>query len=285
MRVSSFVVLTSVVLACALPARGQTFNQVQGGGGFGGQTGGFGGQTGGFGGQSGGQSGGFGGQSGGQGGGGSGMFGNRNLGGSITPGNRSFGGGGNGGNANIGGQVQGNERFLRNNRRPGQFVGSDSNDVASFIGGIGGNSQRLGGQQFGILGGNQQRQQDRQNQNQNQNEQQNGKNKIKIRPRLKADFPVVSRGGSQLSAALQRRLNRSTWIQALSPLEVEIEGQTAILRGEVATDHDRALAEQVALLEAGISEVQNELTLPEPAVKEPAVNDSSTDAPTELQAP
>ena len=63
------------------------------------------------------------------------------------------------------------------------------------------------------------------------------------------------------AAALATRLERSRWIQSQSPIEVEIESGTAILRGVVATEHDRALAERAALLEAGIWTVKNELVV------------------------
>jgi len=40
---------------------------------------------------------------------------------------------------------------------------------------------------------------------------------------------------------------------------VQVEGQTAVLRGIVATEHERDLAGQVAMLEPRVSHVQNEL--------------------------
>ena len=45
-------------------------------------------------------------------------------------------------------------------------------------------------------------------------------------------------------------------------------GRTAILRGTVATDEDRRLAEQLVLLEPGVAKVQNEITVrPQPAAE------------------
>ena len=45
------------------------------------------------------------------------------------------------------------------------------------------------------------------------------------------------------------------------PIQIEVEKGTAILRGAVASAHDRAIAERLALLEGGIWKVQNELTV------------------------
>jgi hypothetical protein len=42
---------------------------------------------------------------------------------------------------------------------------------------------------------------------------------------------------------------------------VLLEGRTAILRGEVATEHGRELAGQLARLEGGIDQVQNEIVV------------------------
>ena len=41
------------------------------------------------------------------------------------------------------------------------------------------------------------------------------------------------------------------------PAQVEMQGRTAILRGVVATEHDRDLAERVARLEPTVDQVQN----------------------------
>jgi hypothetical protein len=68
-------------------------------------------------------------------------------------------------------------------------------------------------------------------------------------------------------AGLQRRVGR---IAALDLEGVSIEGRTAVLRGSVASDQARLLAEQLILLEPGIDSVRNELTsswkAPEPAL-------------------
>jgi len=75
---------------------------------------------------------------------------------------------------------------------------------------------------------------------------------------------------SRAMAGLQRRVGR---ISALNLELVTIEGRTAVLRGSVASDQARLLAEQLILLEPGIDSVRNELTsswkAPEPGLGQP----------------
>ena len=90
-----------------------------------------------------------------------------------------------------------------------------------------------------------------------------------IRTRLRAGFSIARPAPAQRSSTLATRLAKSSWLQSRSPMEVTIEGGTAILRGVVATDHDRVLAERVAKLEPGVRRVENLLTLA-PASESPS---------------
>lgn len=74
------------------------------------------------------------------------------------------------------------------------------------------------------------------------------------------DRPAVS--APEFSSKLTARLEKVSRIQFRTAPQVLVENGTAILRGSVATEHDRVLAEQLVRLEAGISGVKNELTLP-----------------------
>ncbi|MGQ9576384.1 MAG: BON domain-containing protein [Thermoguttaceae bacterium] len=75
-----------------------------------------------------------------------------------------------------------------------------------------------------------------------------------------APLPPARDAGPMLSAILQR----SGQIVKRSPLSVTVRNDTAILRGRVATEHDRLLAETMALLEPGIWRVENELVVEAP---------------------
>lgn len=85
-----------------------------------------------------------------------------------------------------------------------------------------------------------------------------------IRARIRVGFSVVRPAPAQLSSRLAQRLEKSSWLDAQSPIEVAFEQGTAILRGVVATEHDRTLAERMARLEPGIRQVENQLTLVQP---------------------
>ena len=53
------------------------------------------------------------------------------------------------------------------------------------------------------------------------------------------------------------RLGKLPSLHFLGTFRVDIAGRTAYLRGRVASEHERDLAERVVLLEAGIDEVVN----------------------------
>jgi hypothetical protein len=219
-------------------------------------------------------------------GGSGGSFGSRGSMGSFTnPGQRTLtgsGGGGVGGGRAGGvgqgggidgqmsvGDLTGNERFVRGNRQPGQFVGSDGADVQAFIGAMTQGGMRGSQNPFGGGAG---RGQQRQNANQDDGFGGSGRNGTRrpLRASLNVDFeyrPVVP---ATLGTQLQTQLSRSRGIKRLGDITVEMDGRTAVLRGEVATERDRALAGRLALLEAGVSQVRNEL-LVESAVNKPVV--------------
>lgn len=90
-----------------------------------------------------------------------------------------------------------------------------------------------------------------------------------IRARLLTGFSFVRPAPAQRSSKLASRMEKSSWLQRRSPMEVTIEGGMATLRGVVATEHDRVLAERVAKLEPGVRRVENLLTLA-PASESPS---------------
>jgi hypothetical protein len=74
-------------------------------------------------------------------------------------------------------------------------------------------------------------------------------------------FPAIRPTVEQVLPNLSARLERSSRIRFQSPVEVTMREGTATLRGVVASEHDRALAEQLARLEPGVFQVQNELSV------------------------
>jgi osmotically-inducible protein OsmY len=59
-------------------------------------------------------------------------------------------------------------------------------------------------------------------------------------------------------------LQRTRRISRQSSIRVIVQNETAILRGEVATVHERDLAENLARLEPGVWDVKNELVVRSP---------------------
>lgn len=203
----------------------------------------------------------------------SGAFGSRSMGSSFSPSASNFSGsaaargaaGGQGGLGQLGvggaggslagattrgdasvGQVTGNERFVRNNRRPGQFVGGDSADTNNIFSQLQGMAAQQGPR----------------NQNQQNVSSLNVRpTQSKARVQITPGFVVHGPADSKISATLQERLEKSKRIERRGPITVMLDGNTAVLSGSVATEHDRDLAERVALLEVGVAAVRNELTV------------------------
>ncbi|MBN8627063.1 MAG: BON domain-containing protein [Planctomycetes bacterium] len=205
----------------------------------------------------------------------SGAFGARSMGSSFSPAASSFGGtrstaaggmpSGFGGVSGMGGgvagatqrgdttagQVTGNERFVRGARQPGQFVGSDAGDSNNFF------------SQLSSYASQQQRRGNNDNSNPNRQSGMSGGNSRRVQPRVEQSiaFDFAPPKPELVDAALQSRFKLSPRFAKLGAIEVTMVGRTAVLSGVVATEHDRALAAQLASLEAGVSEVRNDLTI------------------------
>jgi osmotically-inducible protein OsmY len=78
---------------------------------------------------------------------------------------------------------------------------------------------------------------------------------------------AVPRATQTPAASVAQVLTRTDRIQKLSPLEVTIDSGTAVLRGRVATDQDRALAGIIASMQPGVGDVRNELQVGAPGAR------------------
>ena len=207
--------------------------------------------------------------------GGGGMFGSRNIGGGVSGGTRTLGGssiaGGMGGAGGIGqnmpanvGQVDASDRFVRGNRQAGEFVGAGTEDVQNFIGALQAGAAGRGAGPLAAItnrGGGA-----------NRGGRAAGRGQTDIRMSLRVAFEYPRPNSSQVSTALVQRLERLPQIETLPGLEVSIDRGTATLRGMVATQRARELAERLIRLEAGIWRVQNELMVAAaPAVPTPTI--------------
>lgn len=160
-------------------------------------------------------------------------------------------------NGNVG-TVMGNERFFRGNRSAVNFVGRDSQDVRGFVGVQQVQEQDAGSPAEGAISDllieplpdvNLQQ------------ELLAPLATSMYRPRLQIAFDFPRPPAEAVSWDLTRRLAASTAIHLTTPIEVVLEGETATLRGEVASERDRTLARLLLLFEPGISNVRNELTV------------------------
>lgn len=225
----------------------------------------------------------------------SGMFGSRTMGQAVGGASRSFSGSGMGTGTGLGsgtgmgsGMGMGtsgfsNSQFRFSNRQQGEFVGADLRDInpgllgglSSASGGTGGSGRSGGmagstglgsslatgatgaasplGGSMGRRGGNSSGRYGRRS----SSGAYGGNTGMLLG--LDLDFEVDAPPDATLSSAVTQRLGRSMRLPAGAPLAVSVQGGTAVLRGSVATSHDRALAEQLVLLEPGIVRVANEL--------------------------
>jgi len=74
-------------------------------------------------------------------------------------------------------------------------------------------------------------------------------------------FAAPSAASSEVANTIAKRLSSLPSLHFLTPVQVEVVGRTAILRGRIATEHERELAEHVLLLEAAIDRVENFLVV------------------------
>ena len=161
--------------------------------------------------------------------------------------------GGSSGLANLAnsGQIQGRERYLRQNRRAGQFVGADSAEVAQNL------------RNFSVLGGRATRQAGigRSSSAPRQPTAAGGGPSLRFQARLEAAFEHPQPNVQATTQRIVDRLGGARGIKSVGPVQVVVQGDTAVLRGQVASAHDRLLAEQLARFEPGVWQIKNELTV------------------------
>jgi hypothetical protein len=153
------------------------------------------------------------------------------------------------------GSLQGNERFLRANRRRTDFVGPDIRELQRFVGMLQG---RVAGTMPSVTEGLRRRV-DR-SESMNEPLPPAAPRGRPYYPRL--DISLVAPPPPEDGVVSQRALEtlaRSPAMSGSSRIWVLMEGQTAILQGEVPSARDRELAEILLTFEPGISAIENEL--------------------------
>jgi hypothetical protein len=253
----TFILASIVLVLSVVDAR------AQGGMSMGGTSGGMGSSSG-FG---MGSSGGMGGMSGG---GSSGAFGSRAVGSNISAGNSTMNGNGRTNLAGIGNSIRVGQTggFVGQGGAPGQangFVGGAQNGRNGQAGGMNGANGMNGLTSLvsGMMGGQQGNQRNNRNGRAGQTTQQQANDPLaKIHPRVSVGFtPAQFNNTSQFASAVGTRLTKLPNVEVVSPVKVAMTGSTAVLSGTVATVRDREVIGKVALLEPGISDVKNEISV------------------------
>jgi osmotically-inducible protein OsmY len=199
-----------------------------------------------------------------------GIFGNRTMGAGASPARSGFGSGSSFGSQ---GDVS-SARYVRGNRQAGDFVGgSAAQDTQHFVGGVPNDTNTGNGMSSGEFSSSMTSGGGYPNSRQNVNRDQQGggatgQTATTIRVTFRAAFDYPQRDSRQLSTSLTRRLAKTPAIQTQTPIRVELQGRTAILRGIVSAEHDRSLAAQMIRLEPGIEAVRNEIEIESPTPTE-----------------
>lgn len=196
---------------------------------------------------------------------GSSGYGNSTLGGNSMGGSSMGGGSQLGGSPTQGFQL-GSSLSSAQQRSTAGFIGADNSDA--------GNLRSFQGMQQNQMGLNslqnafsQFSRQNQQRNQQNMNQNRNSQNQKQLRVAISADIPLKSAATSStaLGRQFETRLKKIPGLEKRNTIAVSMSGRTAVLTGSVASERDRKLAEGLALLEPGISAVQNELVVAEAA--------------------
>ncbi|MCC6493010.1 MAG: BON domain-containing protein [Pirellulales bacterium] len=84
--------------------------------------------------------------------------------------------------------------------------------------------------------------------------------RVQLRPAFDMPAPLLAQAADARTARLAAIMHSSG---VVSPQAV-VTGRNVVLRGTVATEHERALVEQLVGLEPGVSQVENLLTVQAP---------------------
>ena len=72
-----------------------------------------------------------------------------------------------------------------------------------------------------------------------------------FRASLSVEFNHPSLGSATVLGNLSKRLSTTVGVKSRKPIQVTVEGSTTVLQGEVETEHDRLLAEQLGAWNPG----------------------------------
>ena len=82
-----------------------------------------------------------------------------------------------------------------------------------------------------------------------------------IRPIIRPDIEVERQSASTTATNAQLRLTRIQMPKRLQGVKSSVDGDTVVLRGQVATESDKRMVERLVKLEPGIDSVRNEVSV------------------------
>jgi hypothetical protein len=165
--------------------------------------------------------------------------------------------------------VDENARFIRGNRDATDFVGADAGEAQRFVG-----RQQAGQAQEEIRSAVDQLQVETAT-DANQTAGPTLPPRMRLNaPRLKVGFDFTPQADADIGTQLASRLQTALRQNGSRRIDVSVTGDEAVLRGEVASERERKLAELLVRFEPGITRVQNELQVrsadsPSPPPSEP----------------
>jgi len=200
------------------------------------------------------------------------LFGQRNVGQPLNrqttaSRNTSTGGGATRAKEPPTGLVDETARFIRGNREVTDFVGADGREEQQFVGrqqvGVDAEEIRSAVDDLAIQTGP----------DANQTVAPVMPPRVQLYPpRLKVAFDFAPAGASEVNARLSHHLETSLRLGAPSQIEVSVAGDAAILRGVVASERERKLAELLLQFEPGIGRVENQLQIHPPTPPVPGLS-------------
>jgi hypothetical protein len=194
---------------------------------------------------------------------GSSGFGSSGFGGGFgSSGFGSSGFGGGFGNSGFGNSMSGNSGFgggFGNSQYGGgqNFVGRDASDIANTFGQMG----KAGTQYFNQMN----RQMNRNNSSKRQTNKtiQNPAQPMRVEVRVAFDTPQLS--SNQLATTVRTRLAKILAEHKMTQPVLTMEGDTAVISGVAASEHERDVIAGLVEIEPGVRDVRNEMTVATPA--------------------
>jgi hypothetical protein len=172
------------------------------------------------------------------------------------------------------------DQLLRSARGANNFVGADSNDNRNFLGYTNSTSgssntsnygpSRLTNSQLGTSRNSNAYTNRSQQRSYGQGSSRYGRSTVTPRPTYDLGFDYAGPAAASLNTKLSTRLSSSPALRLGTPVQVSLENGTAVLRGTTRSEHERRLLEQLLLLEPGVRDVDNQLTVSPVPVKAPA---------------